>query len=529
MNSQIRAYFAVTCVGSFLLGGFGVFVQIHAFGLFAGGAKDAGLAGVMFGLVLIGCAVALFRSGRRNMQGVADRAQRKALEPDRPWLWRPDWARGVLVDRSAHPLPAIIVAAMTSLFAMYSGLRATGAGVLQNIEGEVLLVAVSVLAIFLWMLAIAQLRRWTVFGEYRLRLEPIPILPGGSLSGTIVTDLAPSTVENVDVQLALVCNRSYQQNLRHSHSARDAIVWRSSAASEATLGLSSVDAGKVVFPVRFAVPADALTTQLSSESGERIDWKLEVTTTFGRAKTTNEFEVPVFQMPSEQTIATQRSTAPKPTEPQRHATERLSGISVSSAGGRTSISIEPSRQASFAVAAIGFTIAWILAVTYLAVQEAPVVLTVLAALFTVVPVYGAACIILERTEMIVDASGLTIQRSLGPLRYRRRIPAGDVADLFLSSFASVGSTNYFDLILVTKRGRRILLVGRQCGQSLAEWIGFQINAALGRYGRVAFSGSVVGGTSVPTRSTPSIRDRSMVSRESALSNAANQAGASTTV
>lgn len=491
MKSRFRVYLVIISLGSLALFVAGVYLQVRGVRELMTHASSAGFVELCFGILvaITGCSLLLF--GWRHTRREALLAARKDQYPEATWKWRQEWADGHYVASTLHPRAIVVTAGVVCLVALVAGYKTFVRGGLDLASNEIVLAMVSLLCLVLVAIAIAVSRRWSSFGECRFLVSRSPIPIGGQLSGILVTDISPEFLEDCSAEAILVCKRIFRQNRRHSRSARETVVSRSVVLLKSSLGIRQSDEGHVIFPVEFAIP-EGSPESTAEYSGDVVEWKLAITLGVHHSTHKASFVLPVFESETDEAGEDHPVVDVDHEKIGSPLNAAIRGVFVHRRQGTTSIYVEPTKRVTFAAATIGFGIVWAAVVGYLALEEAPRLLTVLAATFICVPVYGALCIWFERTRIIVNNRGLVIHRQLGPIRYSRSIPYDDVGQLLLSSFASVGSTNYFDLILLTKHGRRLLVVGRLAGQSSAEWIGFQINAALGRCSRVVFSGTVIG-------------------------------------
>lgn len=218
---------AIGCIELFLLpfAGVGVFSAVQVVRMVAEGnwsqAAFFGLFALTFGGVGIGGLVALARGRRKLAAAEALRAR----HPDAPWLWRPDWASGVIEDsnrtlaRFAWGFAALWN--LVSLPAGYFGVRA--AREQGNRAGMIaLLFPLAGLGLVLWAARIsARVRR---FGVSRLELETRPAAIGRSLAGTVQAPLSLVPAEGFRVVLS--CIRRVTTGSGDDRSTSERILWQ---------------------------------------------------------------------------------------------------------------------------------------------------------------------------------------------------------------------------------------------------------------------------------------------------------------
>ncbi|MCB0717136.1 MAG: hypothetical protein KDD65_01750 [Bacteroidetes bacterium] len=508
MKSRFRAYLAIIFVAAVGLFGSGLRLQFDGASVIRSGDLEAGIAELVFGLVVGGVGIAVLLFGWRYTRREAELAARAEAYPQQKWLWRREWTDASIADEASHPgailFAMLSVAALSFATAIYS----VRSGAFGQVGTRELVAFVVVCSAILVALSYVITRRRRLFGRLRLELDSVPVRPGSVLQGTVVTDIPPDLLSECSAEVSVICRRRIHTNLRRSHSTRTIDVWRSADASTALLGMQPSNEGRIVVPVSVLIP-DTAPESTADYGSDAVEWVVECAIKVGNVSRRSVYCLPVFRVadtssaPQEHALAMAGAleTSPRTSVP---------GIRVSCEEGKTTIELGASRNSFFAGATALFGISWAMVVAYLAAADAPRLLTVAAGIFLVVPAYGLVSLWFERTRIVASRQGLLVERTIGPMAIRRFVPHDEVGDLLLSSFATVGSTNYFDLLVLTRRGRRIVVAGRQPGQSVAEWIGFQVNAALGRYNRVAFSGTVV--SAVLGERPTSIADRGPIAR-----------------
>jgi hypothetical protein len=229
-----------------------------------------------------GAGVAAARWVRLHARAVGTPEQLRTASPDKPWMWREDWAAGEVstsVRRDANRLTLIAIAwcVVTSpilFIAPHRALRDADYSALPSLIFP--LVGIAMLA---WAMRLR--RRLRQYGESRFTLASMPGQIGGSLSGSIQIDYPLPAGQQVALELECI-NRT-TRGAWHNLTTWDWILWRSDQTS------MSDSTGSI--PVAFMIAPDSRPTD-DSNLNSRIVWRLSARAAEYRA----EFEVPVFRI-----------------------------------------------------------------------------------------------------------------------------------------------------------------------------------------------------------------------------------------
>lgn len=314
----------------------------------------------MFGLVFAGFgAVALFGGVKTNERfalyctaglflvvglGIAARgvwahdratkdAARRAANPDTPWRWREDWARGRIATDAP---PALFVSWFFVCIFLGFALPLTRVlGRFAHAPDVRLLAVLALLGSACALLAFAiqktvrhlRMRRcaFVLDGEYGV--------PGDALRGRLDFNPAVQLRSALDVELR--CQRVFSDADRG-----DDVLWESVTTIDPT-NLPAAPLREV--PLEIAIPADALASdEFGNPNGSRLTWRLRVRAETDRGTLALEFPVPIYPAPAGRDGGTARaaprsvnlpaavslSTSPSgPIEPTRFAVAlRASGL-----------------------------------------------------------------------------------------------------------------------------------------------------------------------------------------------------------
>lgn len=212
----------------------------------------------------------------------------KAAHPDKPWLWRDDWAEGRI--KSSHGIQAIMMTVMAVVFAAFSIplllqapeiARKEGAGV-WLMAGLFLLGACGM--IYWAMLCVA---RWARFKEISFELTTCPGVIGGCLEGVVHLGRAIEPSEGFTLRLSCMQRKRTGRNNKSSTIWQDEVTVPSSRVSSGLTGMK--------IPVHISVPYEAQPSSDDPKKPSNVQWRLEILATLTGTNLHAFFEVPVFK------------------------------------------------------------------------------------------------------------------------------------------------------------------------------------------------------------------------------------------
>ncbi len=244
------------------------------------------LFAVFLGLtVLFTVVVPIMRAGRQ----LTNLDARKGEAPDRPWLWRADWASRRIVGSYGQGAARQWVLALfwnaitlPILYAVVKGALATG--------DTKQLLALIFPAVGLWFLGTAirtTARAWR-YGQTVLELTTLPGAIGGTLEGTVRVGRGLDPAAVVRVELASV-RRTTRLAGRGGRSVSERKLWRS---GELTPEVRREAQGTAI-PIAFAIPSDAVPSGDQSAEGTVL-WRVSARASAPGVDYAATFDVPVF-------------------------------------------------------------------------------------------------------------------------------------------------------------------------------------------------------------------------------------------
>lgn len=246
----------------------------------------------MFMLVFGGVGIGLMVAGAMNIRGGRRLLRRRLEEPERPWLWRDDWAAGEVRAGSRKEMALALAVALFW--------NAISLPLVILMMSDVSTRRNPVAWIFLLFPAVgAGLAAWAVratlralrFGKTVFEMAEIPGVLGGRLAGVI---RVPVHLQAADgFRLRLVCTRTVTTGSgKHRHTS-ERELW--GAEQRLARELLAHDPAHSALPVLFAVPFDQPPSSPPGTAGEHVRWKLRAEARVPGIDFAVEFEVPVFK------------------------------------------------------------------------------------------------------------------------------------------------------------------------------------------------------------------------------------------
>ncbi|MDF3053849.1 MAG: hypothetical protein K0S19_1954, partial [Geminicoccaceae bacterium] len=202
--SRKQADLSAGCLILFLLpfAGVGAFTAARAIQRAAERNWSEAFFFTVFGLVFGGVGfggIAAALAGRRKLLA---RAAVQASHPDSPWLWRPDWASGHIMDSSRTVVfTAWAFAALWNLISFPTAFLAVRTAVQEGKPAAFLALLFPLVGIGVVVWAVRATLRYRKYGVSRLELSAVPAVIGRSLTGMVRAPASIRPEEGFDVSL----------------------------------------------------------------------------------------------------------------------------------------------------------------------------------------------------------------------------------------------------------------------------------------------------------------------------------------
>jgi hypothetical protein len=418
---------------------------------------------LMFGGVGFGLLIGSIYAYRKSRSDQA----RAAANPEEPWLWRDDWAKGEI--RSSNK--GLLVGAW--IFAVLWNLVSLPACI--ALPGEILhkgnrlaLVGLLFPAVGLGLLAFAAylLLRWRKYGDSVFQMASVPGVIGGKLAGVVRTSarLRPEK----GFRLTLSCIHKYSSGSGKNHSSHESILWQDQRVI--ARGLAEADCSQTSVPVLFGIPYDARPSD-SQNSDDQTIWRLEIAADVPGIDYATTFEVPVFKtaesQPDFKLDASPLAAYAAPVDPE--AQLQAAGVIRTVAPDGSARYVFPmARQWRAALGLTLFAILWNGAIAVMLRFEAPIFFPIVFGLFDLLVLYILADLWFYRSVVDVSPRGLTIRAGLFGLGESRRLELADIAKFEFAGGMQAGNTVYFDVKVRLQNQKKLTAAKLLPSRALAE-------------------------------------------------------------
>jgi len=254
------------------------------------GAIDAKqvVLGLSIALIFAGAGIGLIVWGRFAARIAAQNRETMARNPDKPWLWRDDWAQSYARAewKSTAGMMTVIGLGFLVLFVpMMVNLPATLLREHPFQTGLVFLLPV-VGFLLVGQSVVASLRA-RKFKDVRLKLSSVPCVIGGKLHGTVEADFIfpPGTT----IDFTVNCVRSYV-----SRSGSDRTRWERTLWQERQTLAIATDGRTSYAPFEITLPYDAKETDTRNPDDE-ILWRVTARSKLPGLDFNAIFILPVFK------------------------------------------------------------------------------------------------------------------------------------------------------------------------------------------------------------------------------------------
>jgi hypothetical protein len=291
---------------------------------------------------------------------------------------------------------------------------------------------------------------------------------GHALEGTVRT---PAGLRPSDgFRVVLSCIRRTTSGSGRNRSTTESVLWQDERqVSGSALGV----------PVAFAIPADAVPSDPSRDA-DRTLWRLAVSADVPGVDYAATFEVPVFHTAASDRprTAEELAVAAQSAVPADYRPPPGSKIQIDTTRRGTEIFYPRARNPGMAAGLTAFTAIWAGAVWATIAFHAPLIFPIVFAGFGLLLVYVTLDQWLRVTRVMAGDGAVTVASGwLGP-GGERRIGAAEIADVTIKIGAQSGGTPYYDIVIVTKAGRRVDAGGGIRDKREAEWLAEVIKRAV---------------------------------------------------
>lgn len=410
---------------------------------------------LIFALAFGGFGFGMLLAVRIGLKKMREDERLKIQYPDQPWMWKKDWITGRI--RCATHVGVV----SSWVFCLFWNL--ISAPVFWVIPREILekgnrlaLLALVFPFVGLWLLivAIRQTLRWRKFGDSVLELSTLPGVIGAKLGGTIHARLSLRPQDKLT--LTLSCVQRITTGAGKNRDTHANILWQDEQPPLSQLPQEY--SRRIAIPIAFEISGDCRGSDWSNLNNQ-ILWQLEVHAKIPGVDYHAIFEVPVFRTSA--SLVSSPGAAVVKSEALHEDSLRIQwerGVSVRPhPRGGMEISLGAARHPAAAISTTLFLILWWTAIWLQLYLKAPLFFPIISGLIGLLIFWAALDLWLGTQRVWVSATGLQVTHGILGWGSARTFDVSVVGKIQTRIGMQMGRKAFYDVVLVTKNGRKIVL------------------------------------------------------------------------
>ena len=415
--------------------------------LIAGQTKD-GLMHCLMGLIFSTVGFGLMFGavwGRKKSKQTAELQERN---PDKPWLFRADWAAGKVKSSAMTQAKLFLIMALA-----FCGIGGTVTFLSLPVElhkGNYAVLFVLLFPLVGIAFLVAFINAWRAqrrFGYCFFEPAQIPIPLGGTLEGMILTG-APLKLEQ-GLHLKISCIRRTVSGSGKDRSVQENVLWQDEKIFKPEASLPDPEPGHSGIPVFFKLPADQ--PECYTRGDESVFWRLEAKSKMRGPDFSVAFDVPVFSVAG--AAVTGEASEPDPTAALQEPIEELrrdehSKIRVSDGPNGREFYFPPARNIGAAIFITLFFIIWSGFFYFLLVKKAPILFPIVWGVTDTLVAYGVFIAWFKSSRVTIDSTGVRATNRYLVFSRTRQFAAKDVARFATKAGMQSGTTVFTDIKLI---------------------------------------------------------------------------------
>ena len=449
------------------------------------GGPQAGL-GVTLGLFFACIGGVLIVAAISGYRLLKQQAATRAANPDKPWLWRNDWAEARV--KGSDPRANITLWVVTAFWDFISGFLTFGvlpkllAG---NDPKALLLLAFPVVGVILTAFAVRGTLRVRRYGRTTFWCDSMPFCPGGHVKGVIHLELPTATPHGIDLRLS--CKRRVVTGSGKNQSVTEMVLWqdeRNIPAQSVMHGLADAE-----IAVDFAIPPDIYETNDENPS-DRVYWQLRAKADVPGVDFDDHYELPVFRAGSAAAAVPTTSFASSGSgaavQPQAEAPAPApvsTHVVYGDDGQGPSFYFPPLRNHGQALGVVAFAAVWSAVVYFLWTHpDVPWIFRIVFSLFEVLVGYMLLSVVFGSALIRVREGMLQVRSAILGMGALQQIPFSDVASISLLGQGQVNPSGevLYGISIRKGDGREIKIAASSLTHVEARWIVSTLERAMGR-------------------------------------------------
>ncbi len=438
----------------------------------------------LFGLVFGGTGVWMILRALKGYKSSQQVDERKIQHPDKPWLWRKDWASRRIQDSNRSSLNYTwFFAVFWDLISAPLSLTVLPREVLQNRNYPALLGLLFPLVgagLLIW--AIRATLRWKKFGTSVLELETLPGVIGGHLKGLLQTRTALLPEEGLSLKLTCI-NRTVSGSGKN-RSVNEKILWRERQVIPKDRIEARVQGSSI--PFTFEVPYDAKETDRKNMDNA-ILWYVDAAASVPGVDYAAQFEVPLFRTSESDPdfVPAREAEVPEQMAEDFTHTGSHGGITVRPGQrGGTEVYFAPARNVRVALVLTVFTLIWSAVIWFMMTHGAPILFPIFFGLFDLILLYAVLQLWFGVSKVLIESGQLTVTSGLLWLGVSKVIPCSQVEDIKISIGMQSGGrsgTPYYNIELITNDKKKVSLGRSIKDKRHAEWLATAMKDAVSQW------------------------------------------------
>jgi hypothetical protein len=483
--------FGVGCAALFALPfiAIGLTTLVAALRQYAGGAPAGNGSPVilaLFGLVFaaVGFGVLALVIGGARKSAEADRL--RAASPNEPWKWRPDWASGRV--RSDAGAGTIFVWAFALIWLAISApiawmLRSEVVEKGNHVALVGLLFPLVGIGLLVW--AVRRTMALAKFGDPLFEMDAVPGVLGGPLRGRIRLRLRAGPGDRIQLRVSSI--RRWTTGSGKNRTTNERVLW----SDEREIAPETIvfDGISPAVPVDLLLPFDCDPTDPETADDRKL-WRLELDADVPGVDASAQFEIPVFRTRESRPELTQASLDTPPPEridepPSALASSRIRIFPAEEGG--TEIRFPMARNLGAAFGLSLFCMVWWGVTAALIRFGAPILFPIIFGAISLLLLLGFVeswfrwyRIVLQPGRLVSESAllGVVRVRDLAVARIRQIETRSG-----MQQGGAAGTKVWYDLVLHTDEGRKIVLASGIGDKRLAFWLASRIRREVGLAGK----------------------------------------------
>jgi HEAT repeats len=477
-------------IGAILLALFGLpFLAMGLFFAFASASRGGPQAwfGVVFGLFFACIGVALIGASIVGVRISKQQEELKAANPEKPWLWRTDWAEGRANggDPRAN-ITAWVFTGFWNLVSIFVSFNVLPKAMTNGDPKSLLVLVFPLVGVFITALALrGTLRIWR-YGRTSFQCATVPFFPGGHLQGAIHLKLPSSIPHGIDLRLS--CKRRIVTGSGKSQTVNEIVLWQ----DEKNIPAESVTRGftEAEIPVDFAIPPDAYETN-GDNPNDRVYWQLHARADVPGVDFIDNYELPVFRTEARpraahQFVSSENSSESIAANPEKECAAPAPAsthVVFREDTEGTSFYFPPLRNHGQALGVVVFATIWSAVVYFLWTHEgAPWLFRIGFSLCEILVGYMLLSVVFGSALIRVREGMLQVRRTILGLGALQQIPFSEITSISPLSQGQANTSGevLYGISINRSDGREIKIAASSLTQVEARWIVSSIERAMGR-------------------------------------------------